>query len=382
MRDIAKSDARWTVDRVQEWYNKRPWIRGYCGYPSNCVNRIAMWQEYNHDKVFEQIENEFQLAKETGFNAVRAVIQFECWYYQHDSFMRNLEEYFQLAAKYGLGVMLVLGNDCTVPKSFFKPVEFGEQPVDWGYHSGIKNGPHAKDYKIPGYCLLDDPQFEPFYYKMVSEIAEKYSRDPRLQIWDIWNEPGNSNRKNLSLKAMEKFFEIVRSYDPIQPLTADVYLFNNEAMPTLDIEYRAFELSDIITFHNYQPYPQFVRVIQNLRAMTKRPIICNEWLNRLKGNDVETIFPLLWLENIGSYNWGLMAGFSQTYEPWGGYYEEYMREGSNFKLFKWQHDLYRFNGLPYDVDEIKLIKKFCALADDNFFKTNTDKQGEEYEQKM
>ena len=59
MRDIAKSDARWTVARVQEWYNKRPWIRGYCGYPSNCVNRIAMWQEYNHDKVFEQIENEF-----------------------------------------------------------------------------------------------------------------------------------------------------------------------------------------------------------------------------------------------------------------------------------------------------------------------------------
>ncbi|MBQ8334386.1 MAG: hypothetical protein IJX93_11510 [Clostridia bacterium] len=32
-------------------------------------------------------------------------------------------------------------------------------------------------------------------------------------------------------------------------------------------------------------------------------------------------------------------------------------------LTKWQHDLYRFNGYPYDPNEIKLIKKYTALAD-------------------
>ena len=31
-------------------------------------------------------------------------------------------------------------------------------------------------------------------------------------------------------------------------------------------------------------------------------------------------------------------------------------------LTKWQHDIYRFNGLPYDVKEINTIKRFCVLA--------------------
>ena len=32
-------------------------------------------------------------------------------------------------------------------------------------------------------------------------------------------------------------------------------------------------------------------------------------------------------------------------------------------LTKWQHDLYRFNGYPYDPNETKLIRRFCDLAD-------------------
>ena len=160
---MACTKGQWSKERAWEWYNSQPWIRGYNGYPSNCVNRIAMWQEYNHKEVFDQIAYEFDLAEKTGFNAVRAIIQFEVWYYEHDSFMANLEEYLTLADKHNIKVMLTLGNDCTVPKNRFKPVVFGEQKVDWGYHSGIKAGPHAAGYNDAGYCLLDDPEFEPYY---------------------------------------------------------------------------------------------------------------------------------------------------------------------------------------------------------------------------
>ena len=137
---------QWTKEQAREWYRNQPWIRGFNGYPSNCVNRIAMWQQYKHDEVFKQIEYEFALAQKTGLNAVRAIIQFEVWYYEHDSFMSNLEEYLTLADKYGIKVMLTIGNDCTVPKELFVPVKFGEQHVDWGYHSGICRGPHAGGY--------------------------------------------------------------------------------------------------------------------------------------------------------------------------------------------------------------------------------------------
>ena len=40
-----------------------------------------------------------------------------------------------------------------------------------------------------------------------------------------------------------------------------------------------------------------------------------------------------------------------------------MQEGSTLDLTRWQHDLYRFNGMPYDKNEIATIKRFCALAD-------------------
>ena len=85
MKNDALVKGQWSIEKANEWYDSNPWIRGFSGYPSNCVNRIAFWQEYNHKEVFEQIENEFALSKETGFNAVRAIIQFEVWCFEHDS---------------------------------------------------------------------------------------------------------------------------------------------------------------------------------------------------------------------------------------------------------------------------------------------------------
>jgi len=361
---------QWTKEQAWEWYRKQPWIRGFNGYPSNCVNRIAMWQAYKHKEVIEQIEYEFQLAQNTGLNAVRAIIQFEVWYYEHDSFMANLEEYITLADKYGIKVMLTLGNDCTVPKELFVPAKFGEQNVDWGWHSGIRRGPHAGGYTSPGYMLADDPEFLPHYYTMVDELAAKYAKDPRIQIWDVWNEISNGRRGDMSVPIMEKFFEIIRSYDPIQPLTADCWAYNSELLPSSSAQLRACELSDIITFHFYGSFQNMVRLIEILKEKYGRPLINNEWLNRITHNNVDEIFPLFYLEEVGSYHWGLIQGFSQTYEPWGGYLKdienpEYYGPRDYTKL---QHDLYRFNGKPYIAKEVQIMQQFAALADKRYEK--------------
>ncbi|MGN1473939.1 MAG: glycoside hydrolase family 2 TIM barrel-domain containing protein [Eubacteriales bacterium] len=359
---------QWTKEQANEWYRNQPWIRGFNGYPSNCVNRIAMWQKYNHEAVAKQIEYEFELAKNTGLNAVRAIIQFEVWYYEHDSFMANLEEYFTLADKYGLKVMLTLGNDCTVPKELFIPVKFGEQNIDWGWHSGIFRGPHAGGYTAPGYMLADEPEFLPHYYEMVDELAAKYAKDPRLQIWDVWNEISNGRRGSMSVPIMERFFEIIRSHDQIQPLTADVYAYTKDLEPSSEAQRRALELSDVITFHYYGSFQTMVRLIEKLKTTYGRPVINNEWLNRITHNNVDEIFPLFYLEEVGSYHWGLIQGFSQTYEPWGVYFKDIENPdyyGPN-DYTKFQHDLYRFNGRPYIAKEIQIIQQFSALADKRF----------------
>ena len=102
-----------------------------------------------------------------------------------------------------------------------------------------------------------------------------------------------------------------------------------------------------------------VRVIKNLKERYDRPLINDEWLNRIEHNNVDEIFPLFWLEKVGSYHWGLIQGY-------------YMKDIENpdyhgdFDFTKWQHDLYRFNGLPYIAKEVKIIKDFAALADKEF----------------
>ena len=60
--------GQWTPEKARAWYDAQPWMLGFNGYPSNCVNRVAMWQTHRHAEVFAQIAREFDLARDTGFN--------------------------------------------------------------------------------------------------------------------------------------------------------------------------------------------------------------------------------------------------------------------------------------------------------------------------
>ena len=355
--------GQWSVDQAVAWHDAQPWMLGFNGYPSNCVNRTAMWQKHRHDEVFAQIAREFDLARETGFNAVRALVQFEVWRDERAAFLAHLDEYLDLAASRGLRVMLCLGNDCCPPRARYRHA-LGEQSVEWGYHSGTKASPHSGDYREPGWQPLDDPAQVPLYDEMADELAARHAHDPRIQVWDVWNEIGNSNRGVLSLPAMRRFFEILRARNVDQPLTADVWRLWPGRAEFSPEESEAFDLSDIVTFHCYSAFPDFVRTVEWLRTQTARPLVCNEWLNRIEGNTVETVLPFLHAMKIGSFHWGLIQGFSQTYEPHGAYFESAKR-GERKDLRLWMHDLYRFNGFPYDWREIDLIRAFAPPREGN-----------------
>lgn len=358
---------KWSKEKAWAWYNRRPWIRGFNGRPSNCVSGVDMWQSYNHEEVKKQIEYEFNLAKETGFNAVRTIVNFEVWLSEHDSFMNNLAEYIDAADRYGLKVMLTIGNDCNVPKDFYS-FKLGPQKVDWGYHSGIKRGQHSGTHNAPGYQLSDEAEYLDKFYAMTDEIASVYAKDERIEVWDVWNEIGNSRRATMSVEKMKKVAEIIRSHDQVSPITADCWRYNEDLMPYTEEELAAIELSDVITFHYYGSYQNMVKLIENLRDLCGRPLINNEWLNRIEHNNVDEIFPLFYLEKVGSYHWGLIQGYSQTYEPWGCYMEKIADPDyrGDFDFTKFQHDLYRFNGLPYIAKEIAIIKDFSRRADKKF----------------
>ncbi len=363
---------RWSKEKIWEWYNSRPWLRG-CNYMSaDCANRIDQWQELGFEERFKTTEEELKLMQNTGFNTVRLIIEYVVWKEEHDGFMERFDRYLSLCAKYGISCMIVLANDCMPPKTErWKMPYVGKQEYDWGYHGGKMHSQHGSHNGPAPHFYLDDEVSREDYFKMVEEIVTKYKDDERICIWDVYNEPGNSQRQDITLPNLKRMFEIVRGIDPTQPLTVGVFkIHGDENVPLNALEQFAIDNSDIISYHFYRDYNEHVKIIKRLKK-EGRPILNTEWLGRCLGNDVFTLFPLFYLEKIGCYNWGFVAGKYQTYEPWEGTWQKYESgKNTDVDFTKWFHDLYRPNHRPYDPKEIKLIKDFCESADKDFEKQN------------
>ncbi|MBR6748541.1 MAG: cellulase family glycosylhydrolase, partial [Clostridia bacterium] len=184
---------RWTRERIWNWYNSRPWMRG-CNYMSaDCANRIDQWQSLGFEERFETTESEFALMQETGFNTARVILEYVVWKEEHDSFLERFDRYLALGAKYGISFIVVLANDCMPPKTeLWKMPALGEQHFDWGYHGGRKHSQHGVHTGPAPHYYLDDPESRADYFEMVREIVTLYKDDPRICIWDLYNEPGNS----------------------------------------------------------------------------------------------------------------------------------------------------------------------------------------------
>ena len=357
----------WSKERAWAWIAGRPWIRGCNFMSSDCANRIDQWQAYGFEQRFETTLRELALAAETGMNSIRIIPEFFVWRQEHDGFMQRFERVVEAAHRNGLTCMVVLGNDCVPPKEeALRRMHLGEQSVDWGYHGGRKVSQHGA-FSGAGYSVLDEPEEATAYYEFVRELSIKYRADERILLWDVFNEPGNSNRQSRSLPHLARFFEILREVDPIQPLSVGIWSSTQDVTALPEIERFGLAHSDIVTYHNYGSYLDNVLILNQLKKLG-RPIINTEWLGRCLGNRVEEMFPLFFLERVGCYNWGLVAGKYQTFEPWEGLWDRYEEDPEHFTwdFQKWFHDLYRPSLHPYDPREIRLMQQLSAQADADF----------------
>ena len=82
-----------------------------------------------------------------------------------------------------------------------------------------------------------------------------------------------------------------------------------------------------------------------------RPLLCTEWLRRQADNTFADILPLFGPYQVGWYHWGLVAGKTQTYMPWGS------RRGDPMPAV-WQHDVFHPDGRPYNPHELDLVRAF------------------------
>ena len=357
----------WPKEKAWAWYRSHPWIRG-CNYMSaGCANRVDQWQELGFEGRFQEAEKELALAQEIGFNSMRIVLGewgFGVWLAEHDGFMERLERTIDQFDRHGMTVTIVLASDCSRPKEIWELAKPGPQTCDWGYHGGRRKSQHGSFPDAVGYTELDDPVLAPKFFEMVREVMMKYRTDRRILIWNLFNEPGNNNRGKVSLPHMKKLFETAWEIDPVQPLSSDIrgyYWYKPERNPA---EKWGGEMSDVISYHCYNTYWEQVMAISHLKKRFDRPLFVTEWLNRIQGNRVEEAYPLYYLEGVGCYMWGFVAGKYQTYEPWEGMWKQVEEgKGEHYDFTKWMHDLIRPSLRPYDPKEVNLIRKVNELAD-------------------
>ena len=79
--------------------------------------------------------------------------------------------------------------------------------------------------------------------------------------------------------------------------------------------------------------------------------MCTEYVARPFGSTFDPLLANLKEEGVGAYNWGFVAGKTQTNYPWDSWQKKYAGEPP-----LWFHDIFRTDGTPYRLSEVLYIR--------------------------
>ena len=326
----------WSVEKANAWYKTKGWLRGSDFIPSTAINQLEMWQAESFDPA--TIDRELGYAESIGMNSMRVYLHHLAWEVDPAGFKNRVNQYLKIADKHHISTLFVLFDDCWNPT-----YSVGKQPAP---KPGVHNSGWVRD---PGELIFTEPQVIEKLEAYVKDVLTSFKNDKRIVLWDLYNEPGNSGYGNRSMPLLEKVFVWGRQVNPSQPLSAGVWDWKLKELSEFQIKN-----SDVTTYHNYGDAENHRQDIAKLRTLSQRPLICTEYMARSRNSLFSTIMPMLKKENIAAYNWGLVAGKTNTIYAW----DKPMPDGKEPEL--WFHDIFRPDGTPYKQDEVKVIKELTG----------------------
>ena len=355
---VASAQAReqWTTAEANAWYAKQPWLVGCNFSPSTAINQLEMWQAESWDP--GTIDRELGWAERLGFNSVRVFLHHLLWEQNKDAFLKRMEEFLAMADKHRIGVMFVPLDGVWDP---FPKLGPQRAPKPHLHNSGWLQS--------PGVDIIKDPARHDELKPYIEGVIARFRNDPRVHAWDIFNEPDNINRNayfkyeptnkaELATALLKKAFAWARAAGPSQPITSGVWLGTWADPKKLSpMEKFMLEESDIITFHNYANIDEVKQCVQNLRRYN-RPILCTEYMARPRGSTFDPILGYFKEGKVGAYNWGFVAGKTQTIYPWETWTKTYTNEPAI-----WFHDILRPDGKPFNLKEVEYIKSVTGKTD-------------------
>ncbi len=343
--------GRWSPDAAHQWMSARPWSAG-CNYvPQNAINQLEMWQADSFDPA--TIERELRWASEIGFNTMRVFLHDLAWSQDPAGFLQRVDQFLKIADKHGISVLVVIFDSVWDPH----PKPGPQRPPQPGIHN-------SGWVQSPGIAKLADESSHAELEAYVKAVLSRFRDDRRIIGWDLFNEPQNPNTSSygkveapmkdaLALRLMRKTFSWAREINPSQPLTAGVWDHNWTAQQAALTEVNRFMLdnADVISFHCYDPLEKVQQLVDSLKKLG-RPIMCTEYMARPNNNRFENILAYFKQEGVAAYNWGFVAGKSQTNYPWDSWEKAYAAEPP-----EWFHDILKSDGSAYRLEEVHFLKR-------------------------
>jgi hypothetical protein len=346
----VRGQDRWSREQAAEWYQKQPWLVGCNFAPSSAINQLEMWQADSFDPA--TIDRELGWAESLGMTSIRVFLHDIPWREAREGFLKRIDQFLDIAARHKLGVMFVLFDGVWDP-----------DPQS-GLQRRPRRGVHNSGWvQSPGRVILADERAQDELQGYVQDIIRRYKDDPRVQVWDLFNEPDNDNKNSygplelkdkdaLAARLARKSFAWARELKPSQPLTVGLWRGPawNQTAELNQVHQLALELSDVISFHDYGDRQSMERRLSEL-AVYERPLICTEFMARGNGSTFEAILPLLAERRVGAYCWGLVDGKTQTKLPWSSWQFPVLADPE-----PWHHEIFRSDGRPYSSREVDLIR--------------------------
>jgi Cellulase (glycosyl hydrolase family 5) len=348
----------WTEAQAKAWYDKQPWLVGSNYIPATAINELEMWQADSFDP--KRIDLELGWAQSLGLNTMRVFLHDLLWQQDAKGFQSRINQFLAIADKHHIKILFVLFDSCWDPNP-----KLGKQHAPT---PGVHNSGWVQS---PGAAALQDPAQVARLEAYVKGIIAAFGKDPRVLGWDVWNEPSNTNggsykdpanKKDLVLALLPKVFAWCREANATQPLTSGVWEADDwssleKMSPTEKVQ---LELSDVISFHNYDDPASFEKHVQWLLPYN-RPILCTEYMARGHGSTFEGTLPIAKKYHVAAYNWGFAAGKTQTYLPWDSWQHPYTDRQPEV----WFHEIFRTDGQPYSQKEVDFIRAIIKQANGN-----------------
>jgi hypothetical protein len=351
--DELATEDRWPAKKANAYAVARPQPLGANYINRGAINQLEMWQEETFNP--GQIDEELGWAAAIGMNSMRVYLHNLVWEQDSTGFLERIEQYLDIAEKHEISTTFVLFD------AVWNPVAaLGTQPAPQArvHNSGWVQSPQSRQ-------LMNGERYFPIAKYYVQGILRHFKDDDRIYMWDLYNEPDNDNfgkfpnepknKADFAYVLLVKSFTWAREINPSQPLTAGVWwgeLFNkvDEDIPLGRFNEFQLEHSDLISYHSYRDAGHHAKTIARLQKYG-RPLVCTEYVARTHGSTFEAILPLIAEHKIGAYNWGLVAGKTNTIYPWASWDSTFVAEPH-----LWYHDVFYPDGTPYNLAETDLIK--------------------------